>query len=270
MIDYSTIANTTGTFPDVVATNVSAPGAQDGTPYIKSVVDDLWGARQAAMNYAGLTPDAVTEADGASQQLEAIQKIAGNPGEVIMWHGDASDPSALGVRLLPLNGQGVLVASYPDLLTYCYVGDPSNPTADVYYRADDAGGSSRNTSGIYLILPDMRGQFARGLDTSGTIDPDGASRDIGSIQDDAVEKHNHLLAERSGTPEYGTGIHNNRATTGTASAMTVSTVIGTTDWEADAIEIGEDIDPTSNVTGVGKVAVETRATNVVGRWCIRY
>lgn len=265
MIDYSTIANTTGTFPDVVATNVSAPGAQDGTPYIKSVVDDLWGARQAMMNYASLTPDAVTEADGASQQLEAIQKIAGNPGEVIMWHGDAADPSAIGVRLLPLNGQGVLVANYPDLVTFCDAG----VSASVYFRADDAGGTSPNPTGIYFILPDMRGQFARGLDTSGTIDPGGATRDIGDIQDDAVEKHNHLLAERSGTPIYADGTINNRATTGAATAITVGG-IGSSDWEADAIEIGEDIDPTSNVTGVGKVAVETRSTNVVGRWCIRY
>jgi len=42
-------------------------------------------------------------------------------------------------------------------------------------------------------LPDMRGQFLRGLDTSGTIDPDGAGRVVGNNQDDAFQGHYHQL-----------------------------------------------------------------------------
>jgi hypothetical protein len=271
MIDYSTIPNITGTFPNVASTNVTAPGAQDGTPFYKPLVDDLWGARQALMNHAGLTPDAVTEADGASQQLTAIQMVAGNPGEVVLWQGNASDPSTLGVRLLPLNGQGVLVASYADLVTYCYVGDGNNPTAAAYYKATDAGGTSRSTSGSYFILPDLRGQFVRGLDTSGTIDPDGASRDIGDIQDDATEKHNHLIMEEglSGT-QYQSSTAVGPAYSGASVYMIYTTAIANAYWHASAIEIGTDISGSAPVTGVGKVDVETRATNSVGRWCIRY
>ena len=83
MIDYSTIANTVGTFPDVVAQNASGPGSTDGTPYLKSVIDDLWGARQALLDAAGMTPTGVTESATVSQQKEAIQKISGSPGEVV-------------------------------------------------------------------------------------------------------------------------------------------------------------------------------------------
>ena len=40
-------------------------------------------------------------------------------------------------------------------------------------------------------LPDMRGQFLRGLDTSGTVDPDGAGRVVGDSQADAMQGHKH-------------------------------------------------------------------------------
>ena len=45
-------------------------------------------------------------------------------------------------------------------------------------------------------LPDMRGQFLRGLDASGTVDPDGAGRVIGDNQTDANKPHNHDLTFR--------------------------------------------------------------------------
>jgi len=40
-------------------------------------------------------------------------------------------------------------------------------------------------------IPDARGQFLRGLDVSGTVDPDGAGRVVGDSQADAMQNHAH-------------------------------------------------------------------------------
>ena len=41
-------------------------------------------------------------------------------------------------------------------------------------------------------VPDLRGQFLRGLDTESRLDPDGRSRALGSSQPHALRQHNHL------------------------------------------------------------------------------
>jgi hypothetical protein len=63
-------------------------------------------------------------------------------------------------------------------------------------------------------IPDARGQFLRGLDTSGTVDPDGAGRVIGDSQVDDFKEHDHTmryvatydLRATGGTDMYGTNI----------------------------------------------------------------
>ena len=75
MKDYDTIPNTTGAFPVVVGINASGPGATDGTSVIKQFFDDIFGARQAVMDAAGLVPNAVDESAANSQFLEAIIQI---------------------------------------------------------------------------------------------------------------------------------------------------------------------------------------------------
>ncbi|MCK5603586.1 hypothetical protein KAR91_17000 [Candidatus Pacearchaeota archaeon] len=258
MIDYATIANVSGAFPNVVSLNSTGPGNLDGTPYIKSVIDDLWGANQALMDAAGLTPDAVTESTTASQRLEALRLVLGYPGECIFWMGDAADPSSLGIRLLPLNGQTILIASYPELVASAYVLDPQNPTASTFFKTSDTPGTIRNVAGPYFVLPDARGSFMRGLDTSGTVDPDGASRDIGNFQTDKIEEHEHLLnlggslqtyreAQILNSTEGSPGLHA-IATDGTGSFFTI----------ADGETPGKFND------------FETRPKNLTGRWCIRY
>ena len=47
----------------------------------------------------------------------------------------------------------------------------------------------RNTAGTWFILPDTRGYALRGLDVGASVDPDGASRDVGSVQVDAFQGH---------------------------------------------------------------------------------
>ncbi|MGH7787356.1 MAG: phage tail protein, partial [Candidatus Binatia bacterium] len=52
---------------------------------------------------------------------------------------------------------------------------------------DAIGTSFGEGSGANLFkVPDLRGQFLRGLDPSGSVDPDGASRTVGSTQGTAI------------------------------------------------------------------------------------
>lgn len=197
MVDYFTVFTNTNAvaFPDTEAVNASGPSATDGTEFVKLMVDDEWGARQALMNYAGLVPDGVTEADGTAQMIEVLQKGFGAPPGIVTEWNLASDPGTTGHRALLLQGQGILRANYPDLDSAVYVGDGNNAAVaaggGAYYRADDAAGTTPNIAGVYLILPDARGVVPRGLDTAAAIDPDGASRFLGDLQIDAMQGHWH-------------------------------------------------------------------------------
>ncbi len=59
-------------------------------------------------------------------------------------------------------------------------------TLPEFNRLFDAIGLSFGGSGNMFKVPDLRGQFLRGLDTSGSVDPDGASRSVGSTQGTAI------------------------------------------------------------------------------------
>jgi hypothetical protein len=270
MIDYATVANTSGAYPDVVSVNCTGPSTTDGTPYLKSVIDDLWGARQAIMNHAGLTPNAVSEADGASQFLTAIQNITIGPGCVIAWMGDDADPGTLGRRMIQLNGQGVLVASYPELDAVTWVGVSYNATASSFYRADDAAGTIRNTTGAYLILPDLRGYTIRGLDTAASVDPDGANRDIGMIQDWAIKMHEHYVVSHAGG-EYVCDLTDIDLDLTTPDKKFLEMVVDATQSNTDVvahdmIQAGGEW----NVLSGNLSNDESRMTNVTARWVITY
>lgn len=148
-------------FPDNKAINASGPTELDGTEYVKLMVDNfMFGRQQALLNHASLTPNGLSEEDGDSQEIEAMQRSFGAAGEAVDWYGKA-DPSVTGLRILLLEGQGILVADYPELAATVYVGDGDNPTAPAFYRADDAAGTIRNIAGIYLILPDAQNLYPR-------------------------------------------------------------------------------------------------------------
>ena len=206
MIDYFAVfVYTNGlAFPDTLSINASGPGSTDGTEAVKALVDDIWGARQAVMDAAGLTPDGVTEAPGTSQFLEALRLLGPGPGIGTEW--DINDtPGVTGHRALFKNGQGILRANYPELDALVYVGDGNNAAVaaagGAYYRADDAAGTIPNIVGIYLILPESRGYMPRGLDTAASVDPDGASRYLGDIQLDAFQGH-ALQIDDTGTGTF--------------------------------------------------------------------
>lgn len=175
MRDKSIIPNTTGSFPDVASVNASGESTYDGTPLLKIDKDDEWGYVQALLYEAGLTPDGVVEAPGTSQILEAIRKISGAPGELVMWLGADIDPASLGLRIIPLTGQTIEIASYSALAEAVYVGDSANATAPGFYKVDAPAGS-RDISGGYMVLPDYRGMFVRGWSDSNTWDYQGVIR----------------------------------------------------------------------------------------------
>ncbi len=52
--------------------------------------------------------------------------------------------------------------------------------------------------------PDLRGQFLRGLDTSGNVDPQ-AGRQVGDLQEDAIEEHQHPFELGSSHRDDGDG-----------------------------------------------------------------
>ena len=264
MIDYQTsFVYTNGVpFPDTLAINATGAGTGDGTEIVKILVDDLWGARQALMDAAGLVPDSVTEAPDTSQLLEAIRKISGSPGEGVIWWKD-SDPAITGDRVLLLNGQGILRANYPELDAAVYVGDTANPTASAFYHADDAAGTIRNTTGIYLILPDTRGYVLRGLDTAASVDPDGASRDVGSIQDFALENITgsidfRVLSLTEDIYENLVGVFSDS----TGSFIPSINTTTTTNQNSSRI--------TFDASTVVNTATETRMVNIATKFGIRY
>ena len=113
MIYLETIAQTLGTFPNTTGKNSSGGGATDGTPWIRAFIDNYFGLSQALLDAAGMTPDTATDAAGACQQLDAIRFVSGPIGSITAWGGVDADPSSLGIRMLPLNGQGILAATYP-------------------------------------------------------------------------------------------------------------------------------------------------------------
>ncbi len=193
MIDYaSTFINTSGAFPDILAINETAPGAADGTEFVAALVNDIWGRAQALMDYAGLSPDGVTEAPDTAQILEALCKGFGiGPGMgVIYWKNGA--PATNGDRVLLLQGQVIAIASYPLLAAACYVGDALNPTAPAFYKTSDAGGNTRSTTGAYMVLPDTRGLSLKGVGnaTVNTRTKTGPAA-LGEVQEDQGQGHRH-------------------------------------------------------------------------------
>jgi len=263
MIVYKTFfTNTNGVdFPDTESRNASGPSATDGTEFVKGMIDDMWGARQALMNRAGLTPDGVSESDSASQFVEALIKgFAIGPGIGVTYWKDG-DPAVNGDRVLLLNGQGVLRSSFPDLDAAVYVGDGNNAAVAAagggYYHADDAAGTIPNTAGIYLILPETRGYVLRGLDLAASVDPDGAGRFLGDNQLDALQGHlfyNGLAAGVGGAADiYG-------ITTNEVPGLATSRVSETPGGVAE--QMLTSAPKTNGVDGTPRISSESRMVNV--------
>lgn len=262
MIDYDSgvgpIPNNTGNYPSVTSNNVTAPGAGDGTPYLKAFIDDLWGHNQDILNLGGLTPNGASEASGASQRTDALKNLFGAPGEVILWHGPV-DPATLGRRLLLLEGQVVLIANYPDLVAAAYIGDGNNGNLTFvhYYKCSDPAGAVRNIAGPYFKIADSQGCTVRGYDPTAIRDELGATRKFPDIQTSAIRQHQHELITSA---------------SGYAAKYTAINIIGTGD---DTLELlsgatGDRLQATSVFNGGTISSLENRMINLQVKMCVRY
>ncbi|ETR68752.1 MAG: tail fiber protein [Candidatus Magnetoglobus multicellularis str. Araruama] len=270
------LTNVSGTFPNTTAQNASGPSATDGTEWVASLINNgLFGWTQFLLSRASITPDEVVESVTSSQIFTAMQNtFAGMPSGIVLQWNLSSTPSSFGARALELNGQGVLRSAYPDLDANVYVGDANNAAVaaggGAYYHADDAAGTTPNTAGAYLILPDTRGYAPRGLDIAGSVDPQGSSRFLGDNQVDAFQGWQLGATEDdSGARNYysrarGRDVWN--AATASSQANNTSPVHDTTSQGSSKMMKAVD----DGTNGTPRTDSETRMSNFATKFVITY
>jgi hypothetical protein len=196
--------NVSGTFPDTIAIDETVAGLLDGTQMFADWLTEDWGWQQDVMDRANLTPSGNPDIAGASQISEAIRLSKGIPGEIMAYMGDVL-PTLLTnpPRVLPLQGDLILVADYQDLVDTCWIGSGTNATATGFYRTD-ATDTTRSNTGTHFRLPDMNGHFLRMVDETSLVDPDGY-RQNGQSQAHGMATHRHILpvVGDTGTPRLG-------------------------------------------------------------------
>lgn len=96
-------------------------------------------------------------------------------------HIEHSASTQLNPGCLHADGAAVSVAQFAGLAAKIFVGSAANASADWGYRCNDpsAPSTSRNINGAYITLPDLRGEYIRGLDSGRGTD---AGRLLGSWQ----------------------------------------------------------------------------------------
>lgn len=147
----------------VIANSSISPTGPDNTGQWKEVVVDVMAAIQAAV-----------------------------PAGAIMHFYRSTAPAGW----LKANGEAIAIATYPALAEAMYVGDARNATAPSGYRCTDPVNPSgtRSTTGAYIVKPEIRGEFIRGLDDGRGVD---SGRLLGSAQGDEFRSHSHTVKEGS-------------------------------------------------------------------------
>lgn len=169
---------------------------------------------------------------------------------------------------LKANGAGVLRASYPDLDDAIYCGDGNNATAAWGYRATNSNGSGRSTSGDYLILPDLRGEFLRGWDDGRGVD---SGRSLWSYQLDQMQR---ITGSVTSTFSLGGLMDAPASDISAAGAFGIGNQNGGTRSGANASDRTRQLtfnnanSPSARVSST--TSGETRARNAVGLVCIKY
>jgi phage-related tail fiber protein len=123
--------------------------------------------------------------DGNSKQWVEASGQGGPPlsdAGKIDWFAMQTPPPGW----LKANGAGVLRSIYVNLDAAIYCGDSLNPTASFGYHCTDPVNTTttRNIAGLYIALPEMRGESQRGWDDGRGVD---GGRLFGSTQQDAIQ-----------------------------------------------------------------------------------
>ncbi len=159
--------------------------------------------------------------DYACDDQNQLDKSKAIPvGTVISYIGDALN---IPIGWMFCDGSAIDKAEYNDL--YTVIGDTY---------------TTSGTKAEQFNLPDLRGQFLRGLDTTGKIDPEGVSRKLGSYQADEFKAHNHTYQE----------------------------VTSQKAWSGSSDTVGDDRTSKRNTSTAG--GSETRPKNVAVNFMIKY
>tara|TARA_A100001035_G_C27787378_1_gene505287 strand:+ start:4011 stop:8579 length:4569 start_codon:yes stop_codon:yes gene_type:complete len=147
-------------------------------------------------------------------------------GAIMYWPGSSAIPSGW----KECNGEILLIADYSALNTalgantYKWQYDANNSAYTV------PGGGAFNAA-LHFQLPDLRGEFIRGLDNSRGVD---TGRGLGSAQEDNVKQHLHSVSLAANQTTYSAGSlprssHNTTAQGGSASTGNYPVTAGTPD-----------------------------------------
>jgi hypothetical protein len=84
-------------------------------------------------------------------------------GDIRQYLYQPSSADMIKWRVLPLNGQWIRVADYPDLVSRFYVGNAKNASAPWWYKFTDTSDpdGSRSTAGQYIRVQDVQGLHLR-------------------------------------------------------------------------------------------------------------
>ena len=107
--------------------------------------------------------------------------------------------------LASMNGQDVFADKTPvgTVITYYGTTAPAG-----YLACNGASFSATKYPKLHALLgaaklPDLRGYFVRGYDTRNSVDPSGASRALGSIQQDAIRNITGSVDSGAGRGQFG-------------------------------------------------------------------
>lgn len=150
-------------------------------------------------------PDPSAESDGRVLTVDDGDLIysdpaSGVPAGFVGMFARSGAPSGW----LKADGSAVSTTTYSDLADAIYCGDSDNATAEWGYKATSSSnpGSNRSTSGTFIVLPDLRAEFMRGLDDGRGED---SGRSLWAHQDDAFQGHHHDLTSNAKTQGGGHG-----------------------------------------------------------------
>lgn len=181
-------------------------------------------------------------------------KTPGASGSDAYWKDLFSAMAAMG-------GNGDVLSGVPvgTVIMHAAIAAPSG-----YLPCDGGSFSATTYPKLYTLLganrtPDMRGLFVRGYDTRNTVDPDGASRAIGSTQGDAIR---NMTGYVNGGFEFAAKIEQNGVLYGTVGHRGVDTSYGGQDNDNMRVYF----DASRQVP----TAAENRPKNINLLYCIKH
>ncbi len=184
---------------------------------------------------------AVIQTIGADiKALQAASNGAGTPTGAVAYFPSTTAPAGW----MKINGALLNRAAYPELYAYA-VASGNMAASDAAWQAGQFSPGDGSTT---FRIPDLRGEFLRGLDDGRGVD---AGRGIGTAQNDAFQGHT-----------FGDGGITWKVSFNAAAGSGSGVRLATTGTEMTILPNG--------VNGVPRVASETRPRNVALLACIKY